>query len=100
MGYAECEQQKNKKVFSQNLDLVDRGILCVVRNARKHTCTLGNERLYLSVTQTSQRGKNDLHKVFSQNLDLPKNDTRSQRNTYLGTFQIRQQKCYRVDLLS
>ena len=53
---------------------------------------------YLSVTQTSQR-QNDLHEVFSQNLDFPKNGTRSQQNAWLGTVEIRQQKCYRVDLV-
>ena len=56
--------------------MIDRGRRWVMRNARTNTCILGNERLYLSVTKTK--------KVFSQNLDLPTNDTRSQRNTCLA----------------
>ena len=54
-------------------------------------CILGNERLYLSVTQTSQRQRMICTKsVFSES------GMRSQRNTCLGTFQIREQKCYRA----
>ena len=71
--------------------MVDRGRPCVVRNARTNTCILGNERLSECNTNKSKT-KNDLHEVFSQNLDFPKNGTRSQQNAWLGTVQIRQEK--------
>ena len=78
--------------------MVDRGRPCAVRNVRTNMCILGNERLF-ECNKNKSKAKNDLHKVFSQNPDFTKNGTRSQQNAWLRTVEIRQQKCYRVDLV-
>ena len=63
-------------------------VLCGIRG---QSPVLGNERLFFSVTQTSQNIKYDLHELLFQNLNLPYNSTRSQQKARLRTFQIRQQ---------